>query len=275
PGSDAAGEILAVGEGVTQWKAGDRVASTFFQNWQGGRLTVPGVVSSLGAGGPGVLADQIVLSQNGVVRIPDDWSYVEGASTTCAGVTAWTALKTLGQLQADDWVLIIGTGGVALFALQIAVASGAKVVVLSSSDEKLEQAKALGAQVGINYRAIPDWSAAVKEATGHAGVQHALELGGAGTMERTLASMAIGGHVAMIGALDGFGAQISGMAMTMAALRVSAVVVGPRESHQALIDFMVEHRLRPVIDSTFAFEKAEDAYVRSGQGAFGKVVIAL
>jgi NADPH:quinone reductase-like Zn-dependent oxidoreductase len=275
PGSDAAGEIVSVGEGVTEWKVGDRVASTFFQNWDSGRLTVPGVISSLGAGGPGVLADEIVLSQNGVVRIPDDWSYVEGASLPCAGVTAWTALKTLGQLEAGDWVLIIGTGGVALFALQIAVASGANVVVLSSSDEKLAQAKAMGAQVGINYRTTPEWAAAVKEATGHAGMQHALELGGAGTMERTLASMAIGGHVAMIGALDGFGAQIPGIALVMGALRVSAVAVGPRESHRALIDLMVGHKLRPVIDCEFSFEAAEDAYARSEQGAFGKVVINL
>lgn len=275
PGSDAAGEIIAVGEGVTEWKVGDRVASTFFQNWQGDRLYLPAVLSALGAGGAGVLADEIVLSAKGVVRIPDDWSYAEGASLVCAGVTAWSALKIAAELRKDDWVLIIGTGGVALFALQIAVASGAKVLILSSSEEKIEQAKAMGATAGINYRDIPDWAPTVKELTGYAGANHALELGGAGTMERTLASMAIGGHVAMIGALDGFGGEIPGLAMIMAALRVSAIVVGPREGQQALTDFFVANNLRPVIDSEFTFDQADEAYRRLNAGAFGKVVITL
>lgn len=274
PCSDAAGEVLKVGEGVSQWQAGDRVCSTFFQNWEGGRATLPAVVSALGGGGPGVLADYVVLSQNGAVRIPDDWSYVEGASLACAGVTAWNGLMTLGQMQPDDWVLVIGTGGVALFAVQIAVAAGAKVVVLSSSDEKIARAKTLGAAAGINYRTTPEWADAVKKATG-GGAHHALELGGAGTLQRTLSSMAIGGHVAMIGALDGFGGELSAVPLIMGALRLSSVLVGSRSAHRDLADFMVEHGIRPVIDSTYSFDAADEAYRRADAGAFGKVVITL
>lgn len=272
PCSDASGEVIAVGEGVTAWKPGDRVCSTFFQNWESGRVTRPAAMSSLGGGRGGVLADRIVIADQGVVAAPEAWSHAEAASLACAGVTAWTALMTLGQMQRDDWVLIIGTGGVALFALQIAVAAGAKVIVLSSSDEKLERAAALGAQGGINYATTPDWSEAVRGISG-GGVQHALELGGAGTLARTLASMAIGGHVALIGALDGFGGDIPAGALVMAGLRVSAVLVGPRTSHRQLIDFMVEHDLRPIIDSEHSFDNAEDAYRRTAEGAFGKVII--
>ena len=275
PLSDAAGDIVALGEGVTAWRVGDRVTSTFFQNWPDGRITLPAALSALGAGGPGVFADHIILSEHGVAAMPDGWSWEEGASITCAGVTAWNALKTLGGLQADDWVLIIGTGGVAIFALQIAVASGAKVVILSSSDEKIAQAKALGAVAGINYVTTPDWSEAVKAATGGGGVQHAIELGGTGTLAKSLAAMGLGGHVAMIGALDGFGAEISTMPLTFAALRLSAVMVGSRADHIALVDFVAAHAIRPVIDSVFAFEDAEQAYARAGEGAFGKVVVRM
>lgn len=274
PCSDAAGEVVKVGEGVTQWQAGDRVCSTFFQNWEGGRATLPAVLSALGAGGPGALAEYIVLSENGAVRIPDDWGYAEGASLACAGVTAWSGLMTLGQLQRDDWVLVIGTGGVALFAVQIAAAAGAKVIVLSSSDEKIEQAKALGAAAGINYRTTPEWADAVKQISG-GGVHHALELGGAGTLQRTLSSMTIGGHVAIIGALDGFGGELSAVPLIMGALRVSSVLVGSRSAHRDLTDFMIENGIRPVIGSTHAFDAADEAYRKADTGAFGKVVITL
>jgi NADPH:quinone reductase-like Zn-dependent oxidoreductase len=181
---------------------------------------------------------------------------------------------TLGQVRRDDWVLIIGTGGVAVFALQIAVALGAKVVVLSSSDAKLDHARALGAAVTINYREVPDWDAAVKKATG-GGVQHVIELGGVGTLARSLASAAVGGHIALIGALDGFGGDISGVALITAALRVSAVVVGSHADHVALQDLFVAHKLRPVIDHVFDASDAEAAYARAAAGAFGKVVIRM
>jgi NADPH:quinone reductase-like Zn-dependent oxidoreductase/pimeloyl-ACP methyl ester carboxylesterase len=275
PLSDAAGEIVAVGDGVDNWQVGDRVASCFFQNWAGGRLTLPAVLSSLGAGGPGVFAGYVALPADGIVRLPDGWDWTEGATLGCAGVTAWRALMTLGKLQKDDWVLIIGTGGVALFALQIAVAAGARAIVLSSSDDKIAQVKAMGAIAGVNYAENPDWVEAVRAITGGAGVNHVVELGGSGTLSKSIASLGLDGHLAMIGALDGFGGDIPALPMIFAALRVSAVMVGSRADHQDLTAFMAQKGLRPVIDSVFATDQVEQAYHRAGQGAFGKVVIKL
>lgn len=275
PLSDAAGEIVAVGAGVEGWQIGDRVASTFCQNWDGGRLTLPAAVSSLGGGGPGVFTDHVVLAAGGITRIPEGWSWEEAATLPCAGVTAWRALMTLGQLQQDDWVLIIGTGGVALYALQIAVAAGAKAIVLSSSDEKIETVKAMGAHSGVNYASTPEWANAVRAITGGAGVNHVVELGGSGTLSKSIASLGLDGHLAMIGALDGFGGDIPAMPMIFAALRVSAVLVGSRADQQALVAFMEEKGLRPILDRVYAFDEAEDAYARTASGAFGKIVVSM
>lgn len=275
PLSDAAGEIVALGAGVEDWKVGDRVASTFCQNWAGGRLTLPAAVSALGGGGPGVLADHVVLSASGITRIPEEWSWEEAASLPCSGVTAWRALMTLGQLQADDWVLIIGTGGVALYALQIAVAAGARAIVLSSSDDKIAKVKAMGAHSGVNYVTTPEWADAVRAITGGAGVNHVVELGGSGTLAKSIASLGLDGHLALIGALDGFGGEIPALPMIFAALRVSAVMVGSRADQEALVAFMQDKGLRPVIDSVFAFDEAEAAYARTARGAFGKVIVSL
>jgi NADPH:quinone reductase-like Zn-dependent oxidoreductase/pimeloyl-ACP methyl ester carboxylesterase len=275
PLSDAAGEVVAVGAGVTQWRTGDRVASTFFQNHPGGRLTLPAVMSSLGAGGPGVFADHVVLQQDGLVALPESWSYAEGACLPCAGVTAWAALNTLGQMQAGDHVLILGTGGVALFALQIAAAAGARPIILSSSDDKIARAKALGAVAGINYRDTPEWPEAVRKLTGGAGVQHVIELGGTGTLAKSVASLGLNGHLALIGALDGFGGSLDAVPLIFAALRISAVMVGSRADHIALTEFMAQHRLKPIIDSVHEFDAAEAAYARAAGGAFGKVVVTL
>ncbi len=273
--SDGAGEVVAIGPGVTRWGIGDRVMSTFFQNHSGGRLTLPAVVSSLGAGGPGVFADHVILTETGLLPVPDGWTYAEAACLPCAGVTAWNALKTLGQLQVGDDVLIIGTGGVALFAVQIAAASGARPIILSSSADKIERACALGAVDAINYRECPDWHDEIRKRTHGAGVQHVIELGGVGTLQKSIAALGLGGHLALIGALDGFGGEMSALPLIFSALRVSAVMVGSRSDQAELAAFMTEHDLKPVIDSRFAFEAAEDAYARAGEGAFGKVVVEL
>lgn len=275
PLSDAAGDVVAVGEGVTAWKAGDRVMSTFFQNYAGGRLTLPAVLSSLGAGGPGVFADHVVLAETGLLPVPDGWTYAEAACLPCAGVTAWSALKTLGGLQAGDDVLVIGTGGVALFALQIAAASGALPIILSSSEDKIAKARTLGAVAAINYRETPEWAEEVRKLTNGAGVQHVVELGGVGTLPKSIAALGLNGHLALIGALDGFGGEMSALPLIFSALRVSAVMVGSRADHKALADFMVDHGLKPVIDATFSFDEAEQAYRQADKGAFGKVVITL
>lgn len=275
PLSDGAGEVVATGEGVTAWRAGDRVVSTFFQDYAGGRPTLPAVMSSLGAGGPGVFAEYVVLSANGLTRIPDDWSYEQAACLPCAGVTAWSALNTLGRMQAGDHVLVIGTGGVALFALQIAAAAGAKPIILSSSDDKIARARALGAVAAVNYREQPDWVEPVRKLTNGAGVQHVIELGGTGTLQKSIAALGLGGHLALIGALDGFGGEINAMPLIFGALRVSAVMVGSRAEQRALTEFMVAHQLKPVIDRVFGFDEAEAAYAYAGGGAFGKVVVTL
>ncbi len=275
PLSDAAGDVVAVGEGVSAWRVGDRVMSSFFQNHPGGRPTLPGVLSSLGAGGPGVFADEVVLAASGLVAMPASWSYAEAACLPCAGVTAWSALVSAGGLQRGDTVLVHGTGGVALFALQIAAAMGARPIVLSSNAHKLERAKALGAVDGINYREHPNWAEDVRKLTHGAGVQHVVELGGAGTLEKSIASLGLGGHLALIGALDGFGGQINALPLIFSALRVTAIMVGSRADHEALAAFMNEHGIRPVIDSVFGFADAEAAYARAAEGAFGKVVITL
>jgi NADPH:quinone reductase-like Zn-dependent oxidoreductase len=272
PLSDGAGEVAAVGEGVTTVKVGDRVASTFFQTWPDGRVSMTALMSALGAGGLGVFADHAILKETGVVPLPDTWSFEEGASLSCAAVTAWSALVRLGRMQAGDKVLVIGTGGVALFALQIAAASGAIVVVVSSSDDKIARAKALGAAHGVNYGQHPEWETQVQDMAG--GVDHLLELGG-GTLTRSLASMALGGHVALIGGLAGPAGDIPMRGLRMKSLRVSSVTVGSRADHLAVQDFMVRRDLRPVIDSVFHAAAAEDAYRRLDAGAFGKVVIRL
>lgn len=275
PLSDAAGDVVAVGPGVTAWKPGDKVVSTFFQNHPAGRLTLPAVMSSLGAGGPGVFADHVVLAEQGLLAMPEGWSYEEAACLPCAGVTAWSALKTLGRLEAGDDVAVVGTGGVALFAVQIAAASGARVIVLSSSDEKIERARALGAAEGINYRRTPEWADALRKMTNGAGVQHVIELGGAGTLQKSIAALGLNGHLALIGALDGFGGDMSALPLIFSALRVSAVMVGSRAEQAELTAFMEAHALRPVIDQVFGFDDAGLAYARVDKGAFGKVAISL
>lgn len=273
PLSDAAGEIMTIGSAVEGFAVGDRVCSTFFQHWSDGRLTFPALLSALGAGGPGVLAEHVVLAASGVAHLPDDWSFEEGASISCAGLTAWSGFNAGGGVHEDDWVLVIGTGGVALFALQIAVASGARVIVLSSSDAKLERARALGATVTINYATHSNWEVDVRQATGGGGVQHVIELGGQGTLTKSLACAAVGGHVALIGALAGFGGDISAAALIGGAIRVSAIAVGSHADHLAMMRFLVEHNIRPIIDSVFDFDSAPAAYARAAQGAFGKVLI--
>lgn len=273
PLSDAAGEIVAVGEGVSDLKVGDRVASTFFQAWPGGRPDLGALTSSLGAGGRGVLAQHVVLSAGGVTLIPDSLDFEAAATLPCSGVTAWAALMTHGALQAGDWVLTLGTGGVSLYALQIAVAAGAKVAIVSSSDDKLARAKAMGASVAVNYVANPEWQDEILAATG--GVHHAVELGGEGTLAKSLACLAPGGHLALIGALAGFGGSIPAAGLVMGAQRVSALAVGSRADQLALTDFVTQHGIKPQIDNVFALDEIEMAYARAGAGAFGKVVVTL
>jgi NADPH:quinone reductase-like Zn-dependent oxidoreductase len=276
PLSDGAGEVVALGAGAgegAQARVGDRVAATFFQDWPEGPISRTALQSALGAGGAGTFADHVVLKETGIVPLPDGWSFEQGATLGCAGVTAWSALMRLGRLAPGEKVLILGTGGVALFALQIAVAQGAEVAIVSSSTAKLADAQALGATYLVNRTEHPEWGAQVRALTG--GVQQALELGGGPTLPQTMASMALGGHIALIGGLAGPGGDVPLRGMIMGSLRTSAVIVGSRADHLAVQALLAAWGQLPVIDSVFPAAEAEAAYRRLDEGAFGKVVIGL
>lgn len=276
PLSDGAGEVVAVGARVTRFKSGERVAATFFQSWLQGRPSAETPGSALGGQLDGMLSQYVCLSQEGLVRIPQGYSYEEAATLPCAAVTAWNGLVTRGRMRPGDNVLLLGTGGVSVFGLQFATAAGARALVTSSSDEKLAHAKRLGATTTINYRSTPEWSGAVRAATGGVGVHQVLEVGGVGTLAQSLASLAPGGHIALIGGLAGFGGDIPAMALLHANATASGIYVGSRADFEAMNAFIDQHRIRPVIDRTYTLDEAGAAYqqVETGQH-FGKVVITL
>jgi NADPH:quinone reductase-like Zn-dependent oxidoreductase len=205
PLSDGAGEVVEIGEGVTRVQVGDRVAGIFFQDWIAGKLTREKIKSALGGAIDGMLAEYVVLDQKGLVHLPAHLSYEEGATLPCAAVTAWQALVDRGRLSAGETVLLLGTGGVSIFALQFAKILGAKVIITSSSDEKLAQAKQMGADETINYKTFPNWDEKVFELTQQQGVDQVIEVGGAGTLEKSLRSTAVGGRISLIGVLGGAG----------------------------------------------------------------------
>jgi NADPH:quinone reductase-like Zn-dependent oxidoreductase len=274
PLSDGVGEVVALGEGVTRVKAGDRVAGLFMQKWLAGELTEAKAKSSLGGGGvEGLLAEQVVLDQDGVVSVPAHLADEEAATLPCAAVTAWHALVAEGGVKAGDAVLTQGTGGVSLFSLQFARLAGARVLITSSSDAKLERAVRLGASDGINYKTTPDWEERVRERTGGAGVDHVIELGGAGTLGKSLRAVRTGGRVSLIGVLTG-GGQVNPLPILMKNVRVQGIYVGSREMFEAMNRALALHQLRPVVDRVFPFAEAREAlrYLESG-AHFGKVCI--
>jgi NADPH:quinone reductase-like Zn-dependent oxidoreductase len=277
PVSDGAGEVVAVGAGAKRFKVGDRVATTFFENWNAGPPTPAAIAKSRGgAAAAGVLSETIVTHEDGLVRIPDHLSFEEGATLPCAAVTAWNGLFKHGHLQRDQFVLLEGTGGVSIFGLQFAAAAGAKPIITSSSDAKLERARALGAVATVNYRTHPEWQKEVRAATKGAGVSHVLEIGGKDTLPRALASLGLGGHVALIGGLTGFEGSVDVGAVTGSLGSMTSIYVGSREDFEAMNAFIAQHKLKPVIDRVFALEEAPAAFAYLESGShFGKVVIRL
>ncbi|HEV7406803.1 MAG TPA: NAD(P)-dependent alcohol dehydrogenase [Chthoniobacteraceae bacterium] len=275
PCSDGAGEVIAVGSEVVQWKPGDRVAGIFFRDWTGGPFELAYHKCALGGSAPGMLAEQVVLPEHALVRIPEHLSDAEAACLPCAGVTAWQALFTRGGLQAGRTVLALGTGGVSIFALQLATAAGARVIITSSSDEKLARARELGAAEGVNYRTSPDWDKEVWRLSGKRGVDHVVEVGGPGTLEKSLNCVAAGGQVALIGVLTGFGPPTATLfPLTARNARMDGIYVGSRADFEALDAFLTEHRIHPVIDRIFPWKDAPAAYAHLESGShFGKVVI--
>jgi NADPH:quinone reductase-like Zn-dependent oxidoreductase len=272
PLSDGAGEVVEVGAGVTRVKVGARVAGCFFQRWIAGPFLADTHASALGGSIDGMLAQYVVLEEDGVVALPAHLSFEEGATLPCAAVTAWHALAEHARIVAGQTVLVQGTGGVSIFALQLARLMGAQVIVTSSSEEKLARAKELGATHGVNYKTVPDWDEAVVELTG-GGVDHVVEVGGPATLAQSLRAIRIGGRITMIGVLSG-AAEINPMAIFARRANVQGISVGSTQMFEAMNRLIAASGLRPVIDKVFAFDQAADAY-RHLQSAkhFGKVVI--
>lgn len=271
-GSDAAGEVTAVGAGVTKWKPGDRVAGCFMQNWDDGPINDAAAKSTLGSDRDGVITEFALLEERGLVRIPSHLSFEEAATLPCAAVTAWNALTAAG-VGPGITVLLQGTGGVSIFALQLAKSLGARTLITSSSDEKLSRAHALGADAGTNYKTNPDWEKWARQQTGGMGVDVVIEVGGAGTLDRSLKAVKTGGHVALIGVLAGAGA-VNPMLVLMKAVRLQGVFVGSRAMFEAMNATITEKKLRPVIDRVFPLTEAPAAFRHLESGShFGKVVV--
>lgn len=279
-GSDAAGEVVAVGSAVTLFRPGDRVCSLFFQDWLDGEIQPLTGKSALGGAIDGVFATERVLPETGLIHAPEHLSFEEAATLPCAALTAWNALVEQGHLHAGQTVLVQGTGGVSLFALQMAKMHGATVVLTSSSDEKLERGLRLGADHTINYRTTPDWDKAAKELTGGAGVDHVVEVGGQGTIARSLSAVRPAGQVHVIGVLSGTGSDAGpGMdvrSVLSKSVHVNGIYVGSRAMFGRMNAAIAANRLKPVVDRVFPLAQAREAFehMRSGEH-FGKVVLGL
>ncbi len=276
PLSDGAGEVVEVGPGVTRFQVGDRVAGCFMPDWQAGPPTELGNKSALGAGGVGMLAERVVLPEGGVVAIPDHLSFEEAATLPCAALTAWNALfegPGVG-IQAGDTVLVQGTGGVSVFALQFAKLAGARVIATSSSDSKLDRVRQMGASDGINYRTTPDWDVAVRNLTDGIGVDHVVEVGGPGTLPRSIKSVRVGGHIALIGVLTT--GEVDPRPLLLRSIRMQGIFVGSRLMFENMNRAITLHHLKPSIDRVFPFDQAVAAYQHLESGThFGKVVITV
>src|SRR6266566_2661832 len=272
PCSDCAGEVAAIGNGVTRVKPGDRVAGIFMQSWIDGEPSEAKAKSALGAAIGGVLAESVVLHENGLVHIPPHLSFEEAATLPCAGVTAWHALITEGGVKPGDTVLTLGSGGVSLFALQFAKLAGARIIATSSSDEKLARLCGLGASDGINYKTTVDWDKRVRELTG-AGVDHIVEVGGASTLPKSLKAVRMGGRISLIGNVAG-GGEVNPVPLLMKNVRMQGIFVGSREMFEGMNRAITAHSIRPVVDRVFPFSEAREAmhYMESG-AHFGKICI--
>ena len=273
PMSDGAGEVVETGAGVTRVKRGDRVAGIFMQNWLCGEVSATAARGALGGSLDGMLAEYVVLSQEGVVHIPSHLSYEEAAALPCAAVTAWNAL-TSWMWKPGISVLAQGTGGVSIFALQFAKVAGARVIVTSSSDEKLKKAEGLGASALINYSLTPDWDQKAIELTNGVGVDHIVEVGGWGTLARSMNAVRVGGRISLIGLLTGAEGAVNPMPILGKQIQLQGIFVGSRDMFESMNRAIAVHQLRPVIDRVFEFREAREAlrYLESGSH-FGKVVI--
>jgi NADPH:quinone reductase-like Zn-dependent oxidoreductase len=273
PCSDGAGEVIAVGEGVIRAKVGDRVAAIFMQTWLAGGITEAAARSSLGGDLDGMLAEQVLLHEDGIIPIPEHLTFEEAATFPCAALTAWNALIE-GGLKPGESVLVQGTGGVSIFALQFARLAGARVFATSGSDEKLKRVLQLGAVAAVNYKTNPDWDKWCRTQTG-GGVDHVVEVGGAGTLERSIRTVRTGGHIALIGVLGGMG-TVNPLPLLMKSIRLRGIFVGSRAMFEDMNRAIAASKLKPVIDRAFTFDQFPEALKHLESAAhFGKIVVSV
>ncbi|MGB2178635.1 MAG: zinc-dependent alcohol dehydrogenase family protein [Hyphomonas sp.] len=276
PMSDGACEVVAVGDGVTKWKVGDKVLSLFFPGWQSGQIEAAGFQSVPGDGADGFGAELVAAPETAFTRMPEGWTFEEAATLPCAALTAWRGMFAEGGLKAGDWVLTQGTGGVSIFALQLAKAAGCRVISTSSSPEKLEKLKALGADHVINYKENPEWGAEAFKLAGGRGVDEVVEIGGPGTMAQSIAACRPGGHISLIGVLTGVSGEVPTAALFSRNITLSGITVGSRRMQEDMIDALEANSIKPVIDSTFPLDKIADAFAhQASQKHFGKIVLTV
>ena len=276
PMTDGAGEVIEVGADVRDFMTGDVVVSTFYPNWLGGEATpaakreVPGEIID------GYAREYACMPAHAFTKAPAGYTPVEAATLTCAGVTSWRGLVVAGQVKPGDTVLILGTGGVSLFALQFAKAAGARVIATSSSEEKLEKLERLGADNVINYKAVPDWGQKAKDLTDGRGVDHVIEVGGPATLSQSITACRTGGHIALIGLLTGFTGEVSIPALFSNQIRISGISIGSRADQEDMIRAITVNRMKPIIDRRFSFQEIGDAFkYYESQMHFGKVCLEL
>ncbi|NVJ90005.1 MAG: NAD(P)-dependent alcohol dehydrogenase [Methylocystaceae bacterium] len=274
PCSDGVGELVERGDGATRFDVGTRLCPNFFPKWIDGKASPDGMPDALGGAYDGTLSEYMIVQENSCVEVPQSINDVEAATLPCAALTAWSGLFEQASLKSSDCVVIQGTGGVALFALQFAKAVGAQVLMTSSSDEKLARTKEMGADFCVNYRTTPDWDREIKKIWPQ-GADHIVELGGAGTLEKSIRSTRIGGHISLIGVLSG--ANASNIPLPLILMRnicIQGVTVGSRNGFERMNAFIEKHKIKPVVDHIFAFEKAPEAFkhLESGQH-FGKICV--
>ena len=276
PMSDGAGEVVAVGEGVTKFKPGDKVVSLFFPNWQAGEIEAAGFASVPGDGADGFGAELVAAPETSFTRMPEGYSYQEAATLPCAALTAWRALMVEAKVKPGDWVLTQGTGGVSIFALQFAKAAGCRVISTSSSDEKLQRVKELGADHVINYKDTPDWGKAAKALTGGRGVDEVVEIGGPGTLAQSITASRPGGHISLIGVLTGVSGEVPTAALFSLNITLSGITVGSRRHQEDMIAAIEANGIKPVLDKDFPLSEIAAAFAnQASQQHFGKITLSL
>ncbi|MBI3039937.1 NAD(P)-dependent alcohol dehydrogenase [bacterium] len=275
PISDGAGEVCELGPGVSRWKLGDRVVGTFFQDWDSGDISENAPKTALGGAIDGVLSEYVIFREEGLIEFPKDLSFEEASTLPCAALTAWHALKS-GRLTCGQTVLTLGTGGVSIFALQFAKASGAKVISTTGSQNKMEHLKVMGANEVINYKSQPNWENRVWELTQKKGVDQVIEVGGAGTLGKSLKAVRMGGHISLIGVLSGAFGEVNPMQTVMKCVRIQGIHVGSRTMFKEMNKAIEINKIRPAVDRVFRFSETKEAYryLKSGSH-FGKVVIKI